>query len=133
MVQEASVNHGAEEQIPLTALFDARQHLSFRDYMKGPVPAAKRNMSNGIKLSAILQSIRRNSNWPGFTRLKHEEGYLCRKAVTSVSNATNLTRPDTRPICSRWRMDRDCDADGEGYNRAGRECNMTGQGLLCSV
>ena len=87
--------------------------------MKGHVPAAKRNMSNGIKLSAILQSIRRNSNWPGFTRLKHEEGYLCRKAVTSVSNATNLTRPD-KPICSRWRV-------GRGSVR--RSCNVAGQRL----
>ena len=42
------------------------------------------------------------------------------------------TRPDTRPISSRWRVGRGSTPRGRGSRSVGRGCILGGQGLLCS-
>ena len=41
------------------------------------------------------------------------------------------TRPDTRPISSRWRVGRGSTLRGNGSQSVGRGCILGGQGLLC--
>ena len=69
---------------------------------------------------------------PGYSLKDSNKTPRCRRSRNYQFEGDNETRPDTRPISSRWRVGRGSTLRGRGSQSVGRGCILGGQGLLCS-
>ena len=72
------------------------------------------------------------------TKSKNKKNVTCDRPTNATTDGETSvtrdkkTRPDTRPISSRWRVGRGSTLRGRGSQSVGRGCILGGQGLLCS-